>query len=113
MAKKCKHFGLRLELHRTYNAFCDLRTALLCEDDIEADEPVQDKLNDIITLLKLRLEGSQSLTFSTLTNDLLVMMNIMSTGMIFLEYNLEEHIWATTLLGGNGLWSSQQLCCQL
>ncbi|KIJ51002.1 hypothetical protein M422DRAFT_204014 [Sphaerobolus stellatus SS14] len=123
MSKKRKLSGLSsVELLLAYNSLLKLKKSIVYEESEEdsgadpnepAPEGFEQQVNTMLSLLGSRLEGPQSLTFSSMTLEDLTKLNITFAGTLSLKPNLEERIAATTSLGQDKLWSSPNMYRQL
>jgi len=109
-----------LELQLAYNSLLKLKKSIVYEESEQETDPnepapegFEDQVDSMLSLLGSKLEGPQSLTFSSMTMENLTKLNIRFTGLIVLKHNSEERIAATTSLGQNELWSSANLYRQL
>ncbi|KAI9509432.1 hypothetical protein F5148DRAFT_1187990 [Russula earlei] len=116
-SKKRKLSGLTgLELQLAYNSLLKLKKSIVYEESDEEEGPSEDfdqQVDAMLSLLGSKLEGPQSLTFSSMTTEHLTKLKIISTGFIDLKPNFEERIAATAALGQSELWSSANLYRQL
>ncbi|KAF8237674.1 hypothetical protein L208DRAFT_1421509 [Tricholoma matsutake] len=121
--KKRKLSGLSgLELQLAYSSLLKLKKTIVyeeSEEDSEADpnepapESFEQQVDTMLSLLGSKLEGPQSLAFSSMTAEYLTKLKITFTGFIALKPNSEKRIGATTSLGEDELWSSANLYRQL
>ncbi|KAK2459448.1 hypothetical protein APHAL10511_008534 [Amanita phalloides] len=98
-SKKCKLSSLSgLELWLAYNTLLKLKESIVYEEseggeEGPAPEHLKGRVDAMLALLRSKLEGPQSLTFSNMTMEDL---NITFTGFIDLKPKLEGHIAAST-----------------
>ncbi|KAF8067907.1 hypothetical protein FPV67DRAFT_1416207 [Lyophyllum atratum] len=121
-SKKRKHSGLSgLELLQALESLKKLRETVVSEgfeenaeeDTDDAPDDFVEQIDRLIGTLGSKVEGPQSLSFSSITRDDLAKMNIVFTDVLWLKPNWEDRLSTTTSLGEGQLWTSENFYRQL
>ncbi|KIJ06849.1 hypothetical protein PAXINDRAFT_19947 [Paxillus involutus ATCC 200175] len=96
LSKKRKLSGLTgMELRVAYNSLLKLKKAIVYEESEEEEDPdapspesFEEQVDTMLSLLGSKLEGPQSLTFSSMTMEDLAKLKIQFTGFINLKPNV-------------------------